>query len=52
VKTSQDLFKQLDEAESLFSKGSIKDAQKKVREVVDKYYNPTYQKDVILKSIN
>jgi hypothetical protein len=34
VKTSQDLFKQLDEAESLFSKGSIKVAQKKVREVI------------------
>jgi hypothetical protein len=36
VKTSQDLFKQLDEAESLFSKGSIKVAQKKVREVITK----------------
>jgi len=36
VKTSQDLFKQLDEAESLFSKGSIKIAQKKVREVISK----------------
>jgi hypothetical protein len=36
VKTSQDLFKQLDEAESLFSKGSIKVAQKKVREVISK----------------
>ena len=34
MKTSQDLFKQLDEAESLFSKGSIKVAQKKVREVI------------------
>ena len=36
MKTSQDLFKQLDEAESLFSKGSIKVAQKKVREVIIK----------------
>jgi hypothetical protein len=36
VKTSQDLFKQLDEAESLFTKGSIKVAQKKVREVISK----------------
>ena len=36
MKTSQDLFKQLDEAESLFSKGSIKIAQKKVREVISK----------------
>ena len=36
MKTSQDLFKQLDEAESLFSKGSIKVAQKKVREVISK----------------
>jgi len=36
VKTSQDLFKQLDEAKSLFSKGSIKVAQKKVREVITK----------------
>ena len=36
MKTSQDLFKQLDEAESLFSKGSIKAAQKKVREVISK----------------
>jgi Spy/CpxP family protein refolding chaperone len=36
VKTSQDLFKQLDEAESLFSKGSIKVAQKKVRDVMIK----------------
>ena len=36
MKTSQDLFKQLDEAESLFSKGSIKVAQKKVREVITK----------------
>jgi hypothetical protein len=34
VKTSQDLFKQLDEVEALFSKGSIKIAQKKVREVI------------------
>jgi len=25
--------------------------KKKIREVVDKYYNPTYQKDVILRSI-
>jgi len=36
VKTSQDLFKQLDEVEALFSKGSIKIAQKKVREVISK----------------
>ena len=36
MKTSQDLFKQLDEAESLFTKGSIKVAQKKVREVIAK----------------
>ena len=36
MKTSQDLFKQLDEAESLFTKGSIKVAQKKVREVISK----------------
>ena len=34
MKTSQDLFKQLDEVEALFSKGSIKTAQKKVREVI------------------
>jgi glycosyltransferase involved in cell wall biosynthesis len=26
--------------------------KKKIREVVDKFYNPIYQKDVILKSIN
>ena len=25
--------------------------KKKIRELVDKYYNPTYQKDIILKSI-
>ena len=31
-----DLFKQLDEAEALFSKGSIKNAQKKVRDVMSK----------------
>ena len=36
MKTSQDLFKQLDEVEALFSKGSIKTAQKKVREVISK----------------
>ena len=36
MKTSQDLFKQLDEVEALFSKGSIKTAQKKVREVITK----------------
>jgi hypothetical protein len=36
VKTSQDLFKELDEVESLFTKGSIKVAQKKVREVITK----------------
>ena len=34
MKTSQDLFKQLDEAEALFNKGSIKNAQKKVRDVM------------------
>ena len=34
--TSQDLFKQLDEAEALFSKGSITNAQKKVRDVMSK----------------
>ena len=36
MKTSQDLFKELDEVESLFTKGSIKVAQKKVREVITK----------------
>ncbi len=36
MKTSQDLFKQLDEAEALFSNGAIKNAQKKVREVISK----------------
>ena len=36
METSQDLFKQLDEAEALFSKGSIKNAQKKVRDVMSK----------------
>ncbi|MDC1073616.1 DUF349 domain-containing protein [Gammaproteobacteria bacterium] len=36
METSQDLFKQLDEAEALFSKGSIKSAQKKVRDVMSK----------------
>ena len=36
MKTSQDLFKQLDEVEALFLKGSIKIAQKKVREVISK----------------
>ena len=36
MKTSQDLFKELDEVESLFTKGSIKIAQKKVREVITK----------------
>jgi len=36
VKTSKDLFKELDKVESLFTKGSIKVAQKKVREVITK----------------
>ena len=36
METSQDLFKQLEEAEKLFSDGSIKIAQKKVREVISK----------------
>jgi hypothetical protein len=36
VKTSKYLFKQLEEAEALFSKGSIKVAQKKIREVIIK----------------
>ena len=36
METSQDLFKQLEEAEKLFSDGSIKIAQKKVREVITK----------------
>ena len=36
MKTSQDLFKELDEAESLFTKGSIKTSSKKVREVITK----------------
>ena len=36
MKTSQDLFKELDEVESLFTKGSIKVTQKKVREVITK----------------
>ena len=36
METSQDLFKQLEEAEKLFSNGSIKNAQKLVREVISK----------------
>jgi len=36
VETSQDLFKQLEDAEKLFSSGSIKVAQKKVRDVMSK----------------
>jgi hypothetical protein len=36
VETSQDLFKQLEEAEKLFSNGSIKNAQKLVRDVISK----------------
>ena len=36
METSQDLFKQLEEAEKLFSDGSIKIAQKKVRDVISK----------------
>ena len=39
METSQDLFKQLDEAEALFTKGSIKSAQKKVRDVMSKTKN-------------
>ena len=36
METSQDLFKQLEDAEKLFSSGSIKVAQKKVRDVMSK----------------
>ena len=36
METSQDLFKQLEEAEKLFSNGSIKSAQKLVRDVMSK----------------
>ena len=36
METSQDLFKQLDEAEKLFASGSIKNAQKRVRDVISK----------------
>jgi len=36
VETSQDLFKQLEKAEKLFSDGSIKNAQKIVRDVISK----------------
>lgn len=36
METSQDLFKQLEEAEKLFSNGSIKSAQKLVRDVISK----------------
>jgi hypothetical protein len=36
VESSQDLFKQLEEAEKLFSNGSIKSAQKLVRDVMSK----------------
>ena len=36
METSQDLFKQLEEAEKLFSNGSIKNAQKRVRDVISK----------------
>ena len=36
METSQDLFKQLEEAEKLFSNGSIKNAQKLVRDVISK----------------
>ncbi|MDA7830343.1 DUF349 domain-containing protein, partial [Gammaproteobacteria bacterium] len=34
METTQDLFKQLEEAEKLFSDGSIKNGQKKVRDVM------------------
>ena len=36
MESSQDLFKQLEEAEKLFSNGSIKNAQKLVRDVISK----------------
>ena len=36
METSQDLFKQLEKAEKLFSDGSIKNAQKIVRDVISK----------------
>ena len=36
METSQDLFKQLEDAEKLFSSGSIKVAQKKIRDVMSK----------------
>ena len=36
METSQDLFKQLEKAEQLFSDGSIKNAQKIVRDVISK----------------
>jgi len=39
VETSQDLFKQLEKAEKLFSDGSIKNAQKIVRDVISKTKN-------------
>jgi soluble cytochrome b562 len=39
VKTSQDLFKQLDEVEALFSKGSIKIAQKKLEKLLQNLKN-------------
>jgi exonuclease SbcC len=39
VETTQDLFKQLEEAEKLFSDGSIKNGQKKVRDVMSQTKN-------------
>ncbi len=39
METTQDLFKQLEEAEKLFSDGSIKNGQKKVRDVMSQTKN-------------
>ena len=57
MKTSQDLFKQLDEAESLFTKGSIKVAQKKLEKLLQSLKNWTrYQTNLginlILQLVN
>ena len=41
MKTSQDLFKELDEVESLFTKGSIKIAQKKLEKLLQSLKNWT-----------
>ena len=41
MKTSQDLFKELDEVESLFTKGSIKVAQKKLEKLLQSLKNWT-----------